>query len=75
MDDFNANGAKDIKYEGISRNENEQMSVKQYSLEHLKKFCSDPSTVATETPAECCQDQRHIRNVKYLACNKGRASR
>jgi len=43
--------------------------------EHLKKFCSDPATVATETPAECCQDQRQIRNVKYLSCDHTRASR
>jgi hypothetical protein len=46
-----------------------------YCTEHLKKFCSDPATVASENPAECCQDQRHVRNVKYLSCNKERASR
>ena len=75
VDDSNANGAQDIKYEGISANENEQLSMKQYSLEHMKKFCSDPAIVASETPAECCQDQRHIRNVKYLSCDVARASR
>ena len=72
VDDLNANGAKGVKYEGISANENEQLSVKQYSLEHLKKFCSDPALVASETPAECCQDQRHIRDVKYLSCDSTR---
>jgi hypothetical protein len=32
VDDLNANGPQDIKYEGISRNENEQLSVKHYSM-------------------------------------------
>jgi hypothetical protein len=32
VDDNRAYGAKDIKYEGISKNENEELSVKQYSL-------------------------------------------
>jgi hypothetical protein len=55
VDDREALGADGIKYEGISANENEQLSVKQYSMEHLKQFCSDPVVVSTETPAGRCR--------------------
>ena len=69
LDEDGAEGGGGVKYEGISKGENELLSQKEYSLEHLKKYCSDPAEVAEKMPEQCCQAQRHIRDVKYLLCD------